>query len=119
MFMLALCALLWISGVLFSPIGDARYFSILLGIGLIQGVALSVINGMLYKIVPFLSWFHLQNRQMALMCMTVRVPHMKEFVTDKSAKRQFYLHLSGLVFAAAAAVCTGMVFCVPQHCCSF
>lgn len=69
-----------------------------------SGVALSVINGMLYKIVPFLCWFHLQNRQMALMSMTVRVPHMKEFVTDRSAKRQFHLHLSGLVFTLAAAV---------------
>lgn len=104
MVMLGCCALLWVSGNLFSPIGDTRYFPILLGIGLLQGIALSVINGMLYKIVPFLCWFHLQNRQMALMCMTVRVPHMKEFVTDKSAKRQFYLHLTGLVFAAAAAV---------------
>jgi len=107
MVVLGLSALLWAGGVLFSPIGDAQYFSILLGIGLIQGVGLSIINGMLYKIVPFLCWFHLQNRQMALLCMTVRVPHMKAFVTDKSAKRQFYLHLSALLFTAAAAVAPG------------
>lgn len=104
MYALVLCALLWIGGALFLPPDAAHYVSMLLGIGLIQGVALSVINGMLYKIVPFLCWFHLQNRQMALMSMTVRVPHMKEFVTDRSAKRQFHLHLSGLVFTLAAAV---------------
>jgi len=107
MYALGFCALLWISGVLFSSIGDAPHFSILLGIGLIQGVALSVVNGMLYKIVPFLSWFHLQNRQMALMCMTISVPHMKEFVSDRSAKRQFYLHFAALVSTAAAAVVPG------------
>jgi len=104
MIMLAICALFWVSGVFYSPIADAHYYSILLGVGLIVGVAQSVINGMLYKIVPFLSWFHLQNRQMTLMCVSVRVPHMKEFVTDKMAKRQFYLHLSALFVAAAAAV---------------
>ena len=104
MAMLGCCALLWVSGKLFPPIGNSRYFSILLGIGLLQGVALSIVNGMLYKIVPFLCWFHLQNRQLALMCMTVRMPHMKEFVSDKSAQRQFHLHLTGLVFAAVAAV---------------
>ncbi|MCB1851404.1 MAG: hypothetical protein KDI83_11625 [Gammaproteobacteria bacterium] len=104
MILLAGSAMFWLSGVLFPPVREAQYFSILLGIGLVQGVALSVVNGMLYKIVPFLCWFHLQNRQMNLMCMMVSVPNMKEFVTDRAAKRQFYLHLSALLFSAAAAV---------------
>lgn len=104
MIVLGLCVLLWVGGEFYSQIGDTQYFSLLLGIGLIQGVTLSIINGMLYKIVPFLCWFHLQSRQMAFMCMTVKVPHMKEFVTDKSAKRQFYLHLLALVSTVAAAV---------------
>jgi len=104
MLMLLFSALLWVSGLVFPPFGDSQQFSFLLGIGLIQGVALSVINGMLYKIVPFLCWFHLQSRQMALMCIKVRVPHMKELLADRSTKRQFYLHLAALMFALVAVI---------------
>lgn len=104
MVMLLFSAVLWISGLVFPAFGAGQRFSFLLGIGLLHGVALSVINGMLYKIVPFLCWFHLQSRQMALMCMSVRVPHMKELLTDQSAKRQFYLHLLALVLILIGAV---------------
>ena len=46
--------------------------------------AMAVINGMLYKIMPFLSWFHLQNRQLALMCFSVNIPHMKALQSDSA-----------------------------------
>jgi hypothetical protein len=39
---------------------QAPQVDLLLGILLIFGFAVAVINGMLYKIVPFLAWFHLQ-----------------------------------------------------------
>ena len=38
-------------------------YGMLLGVLMIVGFAMSVINGMLYKIVPFLVWFHLQSRR--------------------------------------------------------
>ncbi|MCK7496678.1 MAG: hypothetical protein MZW92_41550 [Comamonadaceae bacterium] len=47
-----------------------------LGILLILGFAVAVINGMLYKIVPFLAWFHLQ----AQLLQRAKVPNMKQLV---------------------------------------
>ena len=73
-----------------------------LGVGLIFGIGYPLVNGMLYKIVPFLSWFHLQNRQLALMCLTVNIPHMKEFVSDRASRGQFYSYLVTLLLALLA-----------------
>ncbi len=79
-------------------------FDLLLGVLLLQGAALSLVNGMLYKIVPFLSWFHLQNRQLAMMCMTVQIPHMKELLPDQAAKTQYWLHLAATILTLFAVV---------------
>jgi hypothetical protein len=75
-----------------------------IGIGLVLGAAVSFLNGMLYKIVPFLSWFHLQNRQLATMCMTVQVPNMKQLLPDRAAHRQFWVHLAALLLLLAAVL---------------
>lgn len=104
MLFVLLCALLWIVAALFPAIGFSPQFNLLLGVGLLYGVGLSVINGMLYKIVPFLSWFHLQNRQMSLMCMSVQVPNMKEFVSDRAARLQFHLFLLALLVTLLATL---------------
>jgi hypothetical protein len=87
------CALLWISGYFAPALKELPQFDLLLGIGLIAGAGLSLLNGMLYKIVPFLTWFHLQNRQLTLMCMTVKIPNMKELLPDRTSKLQFSVHL--------------------------
>ncbi|MCW8945583.1 MAG: hypothetical protein OQL27_12490 [Sedimenticola sp.] len=97
-------AAIWGFGRLFSALATGPQFDLLLGVVLIVGAGLSVVNGMLYKIVPFLSWFHLQNRQLSLMCMTVQVPNMKEFITDKSSRLQFKVYLVSLVLLLAAVI---------------
>jgi hypothetical protein len=101
-----LCVLLaflfWVAAHLFPALGRDHHYGLLLGVLLLFGAGISLVNGMLYKIVPFLSWFHLQNRQMRLMCWSVKVPNMKELVPDRLAKRQFYLHLGSLVLTLAA-----------------
>ncbi|MCP4127143.1 MAG: hypothetical protein GY753_08790, partial [Gammaproteobacteria bacterium] len=74
--------LIWGVGRLFPAAMEQVDLDLLLGVCMIFGVAIPLLNGMLYKIVPFLSWFHLQNRQLATMCMTVRVPNMKQFLSD-------------------------------------
>ncbi len=93
-----LALVVWLLGR-FVPQWDllARY-QILVGYLMIFCAGVSVINGMLYKIIPFLSWFHLQNRQMVMMRLDVTVPHMKAFVSDRSSRLQFYLHASSLAF---------------------
>ena len=62
----------------------------------IAGFAYTLVNGMLYKIVPFLTWFHLSNRGI------FNIPTMKGVVTDGQIKIQFYFHLSFLVLIAFA-----------------
>ena len=50
---------------------------IAIGVLALAGFAVSVIDGMLYKIVPFLAWFHLQAAVGAK-----RAPHMKRILGD-------------------------------------
>jgi len=58
------------------------------------GFALSVIHGMLYKIIPFLVWFHLfrggKNKD---------VPNMKEIIPENWMWRHWWLHLFTLLAA--------------------
>jgi hypothetical protein len=72
---------------------------LLLGMLFIAGFALGVISGMLYKIVPFLAWFHLQSRYLRRLA----IPNMKMLIPDADAMRQMHLWLlalSALVLAA-------------------
>ncbi|MDH4261948.1 MAG: hypothetical protein OEV78_02765 [Spirochaetia bacterium] len=60
---------------------------LLTGITFLFGFIFSVINGMLYKIVPFLSWFHLASKGI------FDVPTMKDMLDDVRIKIQFIFHL--------------------------
>jgi uncharacterized membrane protein SirB2 len=55
-----------------------------LGVLAIPGVFLSVINGMLYKIVPFLNWLHLQK----LMGLGMLPPNMKDMIPETAIRYQ-------------------------------
>ena len=61
--------------------------SILIG----GGFLLSIMIGMLYKIVPFLVWFHLNS--MGYMS----IPTMNEMINKKLSKVQFYLFVISLI----------------------
>ena len=47
---------------------------------------LSLISGMLYKIIPFLIWFHLSAKGLK------SVPTMRELLPDRLTRKQLYLH---------------------------
>lgn len=47
---------------------------------------LSLITGMLYKIIPFLVWLHLTSKGIT------SVPTTRELLPDRLARKQFYLH---------------------------
>ena len=71
----------------------------LLGALLIPGFAISAVNGMLYKIVPFLLWHNAQRRApMPLPFM----PKVRQFISERDALRQFAAHLCAIVLLAAA-----------------
>lgn len=69
-----------------------------LGMLAIAGVFVSAINGMLYKIVPFVGWLHLQ-RQCGL---GVMPPTMNQLLAERAMRRQYYAHLAALGFLLAA-----------------
>jgi hypothetical protein len=64
-----------------------------LGILLIFGFAVAVINGMLYKIVPFLAWFHLQAQLLG----RAKAPNIKQLLPDAPVRRQWWASLAALL----------------------
>ncbi len=96
---------LWLWGPFWAEVIGEQARLLLLGGCLIVGFALSVINGMLYKILPFLSWFHLQHRSIALLGFgCVKIPNMKEFLPDRLAKQQYIFHLLVLTLFVMAVL---------------
>ena len=96
-----IAGILWVIGSFFIRESLFSELHLLIG-GLTLFAAMSVVQGMLYKIAPFLSWFHLQHRQMSLMQFTISVPHMKAFLPDKWIGIQFYLWLGASAFTLSA-----------------
>jgi hypothetical protein len=83
----------------FSPAwADSDAYPLLLGILFIGGFAVSVVNGMLYKIVPFLAWFHLQSQ---LQAKAGSIPTMKDMIAERWMRGQFRLHLAACALLAA------------------
>jgi len=73
---------------------------ILIGVLALFGFAGSVISGMLYKIMPFLAWFHLQS-----MCGPgQRAPNMKQILPDARQRLQFRSYILALALLCAAAL---------------
>ncbi|MCK9161259.1 MAG: hypothetical protein GX118_07180 [Arcobacter butzleri] len=55
------------------------------------GCASSYIFGLLYKIVPFLCWFHLSSKGL------FDIPTIKEFIEEKYIKAHFIVHIFALI----------------------
>lgn len=97
--LLAACAL-WL-GLRAAPVTAPHPgLELLLGVLYLHGFAVSVANGMLYKIVPFLGWFHLQ----ALSGGMHTIPNMKQFVSERAARLQLALHAASLLALACACM---------------
>jgi len=69
-----------------------------LGVLALVGVFVSAINGMLYKIVPFLGWLHLKG----LAGPRESVPTMRQIISERAMRGQFRLHLAALSMLLAA-----------------
>lgn len=97
----------WLAGQ-FAPelIGGPAY-PFLLGMLFVAGFAVSVVNGMLYKIVPFLIWFHLQSQMVGT---TAKVPTMKEILPEKMMRRQMWFHFAAAPLLAAAALLPLLIY---------
>jgi len=78
----------------------APAYPLALGVLWLVGFALSAVSGMLYKIVPFLVWLHLQSGHPP----RGSVPNMKEIIADAAARRQARTHEAALVLLLGAAL---------------
>lgn len=98
------CVLVWLTAQLSPAWADSDAYPLLLGVLFIGGFTVSVVCGMLYKIVPFLAWFHLQAQ---LQARAGSIPTMKHMISERWMRGHFRIHL---------AACILLVVCVwwPQ-----
>jgi hypothetical protein len=76
-------------------------YPLCLGVLFIVGFAYSVVNGMLYKIVPFLIWYHLQDK---LINTGRKAPNVRQVIPETAARGQFIAHAAALLLLLAAAL---------------
>lgn len=74
----------------FSDFFDGKYI-VIVSIFIGGGFILSIMTGMLYKIVPFLVWFHLNAKGY------MSIPTMNDMMNKKASKWQFGLFVFSLV----------------------
>jgi hypothetical protein len=83
---LLIASLLWIASILF----DMEFgfsFGVIFGLGFVY----ALINGMLYKIIPFLTWFHLSSA-------SVFEAEMSQVIKAKMMRIQFYIFIGSYIF---------------------
>jgi hypothetical protein len=94
-------ALLMLStAVLWPAVTDIDGWTLMFGVLLVAGGFMPFIIGMLYKIVPFLSWMHLQNSGQA----KVTAPAMNRILAESAMHRQLLAYLVALALLLAAIV---------------
>lgn len=91
-----------IAGQLNPAWGMAAHYSLLLGVILILGFAVSIINGMLYKILPFLIWLHLSAQVTRFKLSRRLIPNIKTMLNTRVAYAQLGLHILALLLFLAA-----------------
>ena len=77
---------------LYPTIYLSQYLAIIVG----PGVILSVMLGMLYKILPFLAWFHLTAHGV------IRAPTMRALLPSKVTNIQLLTHIVGILLLLIA-----------------
>lgn len=76
----------------------------LIGVMVLIGIGVGLPTGMLLKIMPFLSWFHLQHRQVTAKRFDLRLPHMGTFIPERLARVQFGLFVMMLALLILAVL---------------
>ena len=66
--------------------------------------ALSIVFAMFYKIVPFLTWFHLNSQGY------FTAPMMHEVIHPKTAKKHLYIHIATIVTFVLSTFISQMIF---------
>ncbi len=92
------CVVIWALAQAQPRWAGGDTYPLLLGVLFIAGFAVSVVSGMLYKIVPFLAWFHLQAQ---LQARAGTIPTMRDMIAESHMHWQFGLHIVACVLLAA------------------
>ena len=90
----------WIAFAALPLAGSDARAPVWLGVLALPGVFLSVIMGMLYKIMPFLNWLHLQQQGGA----GTSMPNMKQMIPETSMRGQMIVHFAALGLLLAAVL---------------
>ena len=87
---------LLLTATAWPTLAESPRFSLLAGILLLVGGFMSFIVGMLYKIVPFLAWLHLQN------ACGGQAPNMNRLLPEVAMQRQMKAHALAVALLLAA-----------------
>ncbi|MDH5767236.1 MAG: hypothetical protein OEZ38_14570, partial [Gammaproteobacteria bacterium] len=97
-----ICLFLSLALHCYSNIVDIN-LDLLIGIIFFVGFAISIINGMLYKIVPFLVWLHLHRKLAFKTEKRSAIPTMNDVISSKKSLLQLYIHILALLLSIAAS----------------
>ena len=92
---LILAMLLWTFDVFES--------SFILTVVFALGFLYSLLQGMVYKIIPFLAWFHLSSKGY------FSLPTIREFIDEKKIKYHFYVHCASILFFVFSAFFNSLI----------
>ena len=90
---LLLTALLW----LIDSVTEVTIPSTVIGIIIITGFAMSAVNGMMYKIIPFIIWLHLNIYRTDTGLPQKLVPNMRQIMPEYYNRLQLRLHVLSLI----------------------
>ena len=79
---------LWLLAQVSATVAQWQGWPLLFGVLVLVGGFFSVIVGMLYKIVPFLVWLHLQNQGQGRML----APNIKKVLAEPHIRRHMWAH---------------------------
>lgn len=94
---LLLAVALWLAHQLLPQIIRMQHYYLAAGVLVLVGAGGALISGMLYKIVPFLIWLHLNHRMQQAGQWQGSVPTMRQVIIDRNARRHLYLHIAATV----------------------
>ena len=93
MIFLLLSIAVWLSAQIFTQVVEFSTYPFVLGVLIIIGFILSLINGMLYKIIPFLVWLHLSILVGKNKVSRRLIPNIKTMISLPMAYIQLVLHV--------------------------
>jgi len=94
----------WVAALIFPALNQNQAYPLLLGVLVIHGFLISAVNGMLYKILPFLTWLHLSIKVTEYKLSRRLIPNIKKLLPDNRPHIQFWMHLLMLLLMIAAIV---------------